>query len=151
MACWYWSGMLYCQAVKWVSTSISPFSRLPAFPRLWEWTEVLTMRLLVVSCAPVVSSFTLSLACLLLTAITAHDTCSHDGSFPLHPLVILQRAPSPSVSVCPSVVLLSSTHRHTHTQCRCSSDHVFVCVLTLTTWQRCFDVSPSAPLCVSIH
>lgn len=65
----------------------------PTIPRLWEWTRVPTMRLLVVSCAPVVSSFTLSLACLLLTAITVHSTCSHSGSFPVRPLVILQSAP----------------------------------------------------------
>lgn len=40
------------------------------------------MRLLVVSCAPLVSTFTLSLACLLLTAITIYDTCDCDGLFP---------------------------------------------------------------------
>lgn len=67
------------------------------------------MRLLVVSCAPVVSSFTLSLACLLLTAITVRGTCGrHDGSFPLHPLVALQSAPSsPSVLVSLSPFLSS--------------------------------------------
>lgn len=69
------------------------------------------MRLLVVSCAPVVSSFTLSLACLLLTAITVHNTCSHSESFPLHPLVVLRSAPSASVHH--SV----SKHTQTHTLC----------------------------------
>lgn len=69
------------------------------------------MRLLVVSCAPVVSSFTLSLACLLLTAITVHNTCSHSESFPLHPLVVLRSAPSASVHH--SV----SKHTKTHTLC----------------------------------
>lgn len=69
------------------------------------------MRLLVVSCAPVVSSFTLSLACLLLTAITVHNTCSHSESFPLHPLVVLWSAPSASVHH--SV----SKHTQTHTLC----------------------------------
>lgn len=67
------------------------------------------MRLLVVSCAPVVSSFTLSLACLLLTAITVHNTCSHSESFPLHPLVVLRSAPSASVH--------HSVSKHTHTLC----------------------------------
>lgn len=69
------------------------------------------MRLLVVSCTPVVSSFTLSLACLLLTAITVHNTCSHSESFPLHPLVVLRSAPSASVHH--SV----SKHTQTHTLC----------------------------------
>lgn len=69
------------------------------------------MRLLVVSCAPVVSSFTLSLACLLLTAITVHNTCSHSESFPLHPLVVLRSAPSASMHH--SV----SKHTQTHTLC----------------------------------
>lgn len=69
------------------------------------------MRLLVVSCAPVVSSFTLSLACLLLTAITVHNTCSHSESFPFHPLVVLRSAPSASVHH--SV----SKHTQTHTLC----------------------------------
>lgn len=36
---------------------------------LWEWSEVPTMRLLVVSCASLVSSFTLNLACLLLMTV----------------------------------------------------------------------------------
>ena len=143
----YWSGILHCQAVKWISTFISPFSCLPAIPWLWECTEVLTMRLLVVSCAPVVSSFTLSLACLLLTAITVNDTCSHGLSFPLRPLVVLQSAPSPSLSVFP-VFLLSSTH--SHTWWHCCSDHVSVCVPSLPTCQHCFDVFPTCP-CVSVH
>ncbi len=100
------------------------------------------MRLLVVSCAPVVSSFTLSLACLLLTAITVHDTCSYDGSFPLHPLVILQSSPS-CACVPLSLFLLSSTH--SRTQWHFSSDHVSVCVFTLPTCQRCFDVFSCRP------
>lgn len=81
------------------------FQLSPAIPRLWERTEVLTMRLLVVSCAPVVSSFTLSLACLLLTAITVHNTCSHSESFPLHPLVV------PLLPPC--TTLCANTHTHT--------------------------------------
>lgn len=72
------------------------------------------MRLLVVSCAPVVSSFTLSLACLLLTAITVHNTCSHSESFPLHPLVVL-------LFTC------------------FVSDHVSVCFFTLSSCQLCLD------------
>ena len=72
------------------------------------------MRLLVVSCAPVVSSFTLSLACLLLTAITVRNTCSHGGSFPLRPLAVLQSAPiSLSLSASPSLsppVLHTQSH-----------------------------------------
>lgn len=76
------------------------------------------MRLLVVSCAPVVSSFTLSLACLLLTAITVHNTCSHSESFPLHPLVVLRSVPSASVHH--SV----SRHTHTHTLCPDASSQI---------------------------
>lgn len=76
------------------------------------------MRLLVVSCAPVVSSFTLSLACLLLTAITVHNTRSHSESFPLHPLVVLRSAPSASVHH--SV----SRHTNTHTLCPDASSQI---------------------------
>lgn len=89
------------------------------------------MRLLVVSCAPVVSSFTLSLACLLSTAITVRDTCS------------LRRIPStppprraaecPLVPLCPSRFLLSFTH--SRTRWHCSSDHVSVCDFTQTGWR----------------
>lgn len=66
--------------MKWVSTCSSPCRRSP-IPSRWGGTEVLTMRLLVVSCAPLVSSFTLSLACLLLTAISMH--IKHDCEGPL--------------------------------------------------------------------
>lgn len=94
------------------------------------------MRLLVVSCAPVVSSFTLSLACLLLTAITVHNTCSHSESFPLHPLVVLRSAPSASVHHSVS----KHTHTHTHSVPWCFvSDHVSVCFFTLSSCQLCFD------------
>lgn len=72
------------------------------------------MRLLVVSCAPVVSSFTLSLACLLLTAITVHDTCSYDGSFPLHPLVVLQSAPFSLLCLRPSLSFFCLPHTVAH-------------------------------------
>lgn len=72
------------------------------------------MRLLVVSCAPVVSSFTLSLACLLLTAITVHDTCSHGGSFQLRPLVTLRSAPFLPLCLRPPP-LLSVFHTQSHT------------------------------------
>lgn len=65
-----------CCTVRPFSGSPPPFHPSAALKLFldWVWTEVLTMRLLVVSCAPLVSSFTLSLACLLSAAITVHDT-----------------------------------------------------------------------------
>lgn len=101
------------------------------------------MRLLVVSCAPVVSSFTLSLACLLLTAITVHDTCDCDGPFPL---VIVQSAPFyPSVSVSLSLSSVFHTQSHMLTLLLIS-----LFVFTLPTCQLCCDVFPCrAPSCPS--
>lgn len=67
----------------------------------WDRSEVLTGRLLVgLSCAPLVSSFTLGLACLLVTAISMH--IKHDCEGPVlnlpHPTCCL------SVSFCLSSV-----------------------------------------------
>lgn len=91
------------------------------------------MRLLVVSCAPLISSFTLSLACLRLTAVTVHDAAETD---PFHAAHLSYCAGTPfyaSASSCLSFVF--------HTQ-----SHMLMLLLmsqfffTLATSQLCFDV-----------
>lgn len=67
--------------MKWVLACSSPCC-CSLIPLRWEGTEVLTMRLLVVSCAPLFFSFTLSLACLLLTAISMHIKHDCEGPVP---------------------------------------------------------------------
>lgn len=99
------------------------------------------MRLLVVSCAPAVSSFTLSVACLLLTAIAVHDTCDCDGPFPL---VIVQSAP---FYPCVSVSLSSVFHTQSHTLTLLLMS---LFVFALPTCQLCCDGFPCrAPSCPS--
>lgn len=96
--------------MKWVSACSSPCC-CSLIPHWWEGTEVLTIRLLVVSCAPLVSSFTLSLACLLLTAISMH--IQHDCEGPVPNLQ--------SPTYCLSVSFCLSPVSHTVTHLNCSS------------------------------
>lgn len=118
----YWLG----RPVKWVSACSAPCCR-SLIPSRWEGTEVLTMRLLVVSCAPLVSSFTLSLACLLLTAISMHIKHDCEGPEP--------NLQSPSVSVCvllPVSCLLKRSHTY--------SLSILLFDFTLPSCHGCFDV-----------
>lgn len=82
-----------------------------------------------------------------------HDTCSYGGSFPLHPLAVLQSAPLLPLRLRTPLCLILLSFTHSHTRRHSSSDHVSVCVFTLPICQRCFDVfpcRPSPPL-VSVH
>lgn len=101
------------------------------------------MRLLVVSCAPLVSSFTLSLACLRSTAVTVHDAAETD---PFHAAHLSYCGGTPFyayTSSCLSFVF----HTQSHTLMLLLMSRF---VFTLAACQLCFDVlcppGPPSPL-----
>lgn len=91
------------------------------------------MRLLVVSCAPLVSSFTLSLACLRLTAVPVHGAAETD---PFHAAHLSYGGGTPFcayASSCLSFVFHTQSHTLMLLLMSCF-------VFTLATCQLCFDV-----------